>query len=322
MASKTYPTFHICGKYDGSIPVIRWLNKLHGVLRPHYPQVTAEVFFEVISILFVGEAGEAWEWLDFSPKFIEFIDKEKEPNAKDIEEFKHAVTKKFPRKKAENDTGNIQEDIQNLQQDPNESLNSYHERTQELLRRSNGRDDEGYENAQLTIPEKMILSIIIKSFIRAIRDHEVRTINLTKSTILSGSLKGAFERTKKAITTILQREEIERERIEQMELEHFRSQYLKEWCRPLGVSLAMRDQGQNRLLSKIQNFYENERNSWQIRYQSQPGNQCYYFSSKGAQMKIKEYQEGDRYLRSNKIQSEIISYKGCNGVHHRETKEM
>ncbi|RKF73289.1 hypothetical protein GcM3_094011 [Golovinomyces cichoracearum] len=38
-----------------------------------------------------------------------------------------------------------------------------------------------------------------------------------------------------------------------MELEHFRSQYLKEWGRPLGASLAMRDQ----------NHCENERNSWQ-----------------------------------------------------------
>ncbi|RKF78464.1 hypothetical protein GcC1_055043, partial [Golovinomyces cichoracearum] len=116
MATKTYPTFHICGKYDGSIPAIRWLNQLHGELRPHYTLVTADVFFEAISMLFVGEAGE---WLDSSPEFIEFIDKEKEPNAKDIEEFKQAVTKRFPRKKVESDVGNVQEDIQNLQQELN-----------------------------------------------------------------------------------------------------------------------------------------------------------------------------------------------------------
>ncbi|RKF73290.1 hypothetical protein GcM3_094011b [Golovinomyces cichoracearum] len=124
MATKTYPTFHICGKYDGSIPAIRWLNQLHGELGSHYTLVTAD-----------------------------FIDKEKEPNAKDIEEFKQAVTKRFPRKKVESDVGNVQEDIQNLQQELNESLDSYHERAQELLRRSNGRD-EGDENAPLSILEK------------------------------------------------------------------------------------------------------------------------------------------------------------------------
>lgn len=81
---------------------------------------------------------------------------------------------------------------------------------------------------QTSILERTILSIIIKSFVRGNRDDEVRNIILTKSTILSGSLKGAFERTKKAIVTISQREEIERERVERMELEHFRNYYLKQ----------------------------------------------------------------------------------------------
>ncbi|RKF65622.1 hypothetical protein OnM2_005018, partial [Erysiphe neolycopersici] len=117
MATNTYPTFHICGKYDGSIPATRWLNQLQGDLRLHYTQVTAVVFFEAVSMLFVGKAGE---WLDSLPEFTKFVDKEVEPSDKDMEEFKRAVMRRFPRKNVEVRVGNVQEDIQNFRQEPNE----------------------------------------------------------------------------------------------------------------------------------------------------------------------------------------------------------
>ncbi|RKF59570.1 hypothetical protein OnM2_059080 [Erysiphe neolycopersici] len=254
---RTYPTFQISGKFDGSMPAVRWLNQLICDLQPHYEKVTAEVFFEAISILFVGEAGDG---LDSSPEFTKFIDKEEEPNTKDMEDFKMAVMKRFPRKKLEKEVSNVQEDIQNLQQELNEPLNSYYDRAQELLRRSNGRDDQEAGTEPLSILERTILSIIIKSFVRGIRDNEVRTIILTKSTILSGSLRSAFEKTKKAIATISQREEIEKERIEKLELEHFRNQYLREWGRPLSAALAERNQGQGRPSYKNQNLVGYEGN--------------------------------------------------------------
>ncbi|RKF60700.1 hypothetical protein GcC1_163014 [Golovinomyces cichoracearum] len=64
--------------------------------------------------------------------------------------------------------GNVQKDIQNLKQEKTEALVSYHGRAQELLRRSNGRDEENDENSPLSILERTILSIIIKTFIRGI----------------------------------------------------------------------------------------------------------------------------------------------------------
>ncbi|RKF59012.1 hypothetical protein OnM2_063069 [Erysiphe neolycopersici] len=88
---------------------------------------------------------------------------------------------------------------------------------------------------------------------------------LTKSNILSGSLEGAFERTKKAIDTIKQKEEIEQERIERMELEHFRSHYLKQWGRPLSAALAERDLGMTQSRFKDYNIRDNEKRNLKYR---------------------------------------------------------
>ncbi|RKF55719.1 hypothetical protein OnM2_087021 [Erysiphe neolycopersici] len=68
-----------------------------------------------------------------------------------------------------------------------------------------------------------------------------------KSTVISGSLQGAFERIKKTLANIAQREGIERERIDRSDLEHFRSQYLVQWGRSLGAALAeMHNQQRNK----------------------------------------------------------------------------
>ncbi|KAI0993021.1 hypothetical protein K3495_g15163 [Podosphaera aphanis] len=121
--------------------------------------------------------------------------------------------------------GNVQEDIQNLKQGEGETLMAYHERAQDLLCRSNGRDDERDARSELSALEKTILSIIVKAFIRGIRDDNLRSMVMMKSKIFHGSLQGAYEKSIKTMESIKQRNDIEKERLERMELDHFREQY-------------------------------------------------------------------------------------------------
>ncbi|RKF76931.1 hypothetical protein GcM3_075013 [Golovinomyces cichoracearum] len=139
MSIRNYPTFLLCGKYDGWTPVIKWLHKLQMDFRPHCDVVTSEMFFETIKALFTGKAESL---LDSIPRFNQFTDQEQESKPSDVEEFKQALMKQFPKKLVgTTDDRNAQENIQNLRQEGEETLAEYHDRAQDLLRRSNGRDD-------------------------------------------------------------------------------------------------------------------------------------------------------------------------------------
>ncbi|RKF79818.1 hypothetical protein GcC1_042033, partial [Golovinomyces cichoracearum] len=171
MAARTYPTFQMCGKYDGSTPAMKWLHQLQMDFRPHYAVVTPDVFFEAIEVLFIGRAES---WLDSVPRLSKFTDQLEEPKEFDLEEFKQALKKKFPKKSVANmSDGNVQEDIQSLKQGEGETLMVYHERAQDLLRRSNGRDDASDNGLELSALEKTMLSIIVKAFIRGVRDDNL-----------------------------------------------------------------------------------------------------------------------------------------------------
>ncbi|RKF83370.1 hypothetical protein GcC1_003032 [Golovinomyces cichoracearum] len=189
--------------------------------------------------LYLSNRGRAENWLDSVPRFSKFTDQLEEPKEFDVEEFKQALKKNSPRKSLANmSDGNVQEDIQSLKQGEGETLMVYHERAQDLLRRSNGRDDASDNGLELSALEKTMLSIIVKAFIRGVRDNNLRSMIMMKSTILHGSLQGAYDKSKKAMECISQRNDIEKERLERMELDHFREQYQQQWGRPLSVALA------------------------------------------------------------------------------------
>ncbi|KAI0997172.1 hypothetical protein K3495_g11013 [Podosphaera aphanis] len=219
MSTQTHPTFQLCGKYDGSTLAIKWLHELQLEFRPNYAEVTPELFFEAIEVLFTGKAES---WLDSVSKFIRFTHQIAEPEQSDMEDFKQALMKQFPKASAGlTEDGNAQENIQNLRQGEKETLVGYHDRTQEFLQRSNRRDAGSDASQELSAIEKTMLSILVRAFIRGIRDDNLRSLIMKKSTIFHGSLQGAFETTKKAMANIAQREKIEKERLERIELDHF-----------------------------------------------------------------------------------------------------
>ncbi|RKF55718.1 hypothetical protein OnM2_087020, partial [Erysiphe neolycopersici] len=125
-------------------------------------EITPDIFFNAIKILSTGKAEDL---LDSLPQFTKFIDFEEQSKPVDVEEFKLAFKKQYPRKKVEVSNLNIQENIQNLKQEENKALTSFQERAQELLRGSNGRDDLGNTMTPLSILERFIISIFIKSFV-------------------------------------------------------------------------------------------------------------------------------------------------------------
>ncbi|RKF61139.1 hypothetical protein GcC1_159007 [Golovinomyces cichoracearum] len=236
--------------------------------RPHYDYVTPEIFFEAIEVLFTGKAES---WLDSIPQFNRFMDQEEEPRHIDMENFKQAWMKQSPKKSVEGmDDINAQENIQNLRQGEEETILEYHDRAQDLLRRSNGRDEGIRTQPELTAIERTMLSILVRAFVRGIRDDNLRSMIMMKSKIFHGSLQGAFEKTKKAMACIAQRKEIEIERLERTELDLFRKQYQKKWGQPLSVALAGVNQGRNQEdVGPSIRTYE-QRSSWQNQPTARP----------------------------------------------------
>ncbi|RKF61152.1 hypothetical protein GcC1_159011 [Golovinomyces cichoracearum] len=162
-----------------------------------------------IEVLFTGKTESL---LDSIPQFNRFTDQEEEPRHIDMENFKQVLMKQFPKKSVGGmDDINAQENFQNLRQGEEETLLKYHDRAQDLLRRSNGRDEGISTQPELMAIERTMLSILVRAFVRGIRDDNLRSMIMMKSTIFHGSLQGAFEKTKKATACISQREEIERE---------------------------------------------------------------------------------------------------------------
>lgn len=96
--------------------------------------------------------------MDSLTEFTKFVDKEVDPEERDVEAFKNAVIRRSPRKTVEAEVGYDQEDIHNLKQEENESLANYHGRAQELLRRSNGRDELCDNKTPLSIVRVFYLS--------------------------------------------------------------------------------------------------------------------------------------------------------------------
>ncbi|POS84218.1 hypothetical protein EPUL_004465, partial [Erysiphe pulchra] len=99
MSKNTFPTYQICEKFDDSKPAGRWLQQLQCDLEPYYADITPDIFFNAITILFTDKAED---WLDSSPQFTKFLHLEEKPKLSDVEEFKFAFKRQFLRKKVEN----------------------------------------------------------------------------------------------------------------------------------------------------------------------------------------------------------------------------
>ncbi|KAI0996300.1 hypothetical protein K3495_g11879, partial [Podosphaera aphanis] len=134
------------------------------------------------------------------------------------------------------DEGNVSVEINNLEQGPEESLRAYYGRSQELLRRSHGRDaPEG--GASLLAPiEAVVLSNIVAAFLGGLTDDSIRSTALARPNILSGSLRGAYNAAEEARATIEKLCSMERTRAEKKELEVFRNHYRKQYQQPLDAA--------------------------------------------------------------------------------------
>ncbi|KAI1003140.1 hypothetical protein K3495_g5063 [Podosphaera aphanis] len=165
---------------------------------------------------------------------VDFRDK---ATKEDMEEFKIAFQSEFPARNLNpRDEGNVSAEINNLEQGPEESLRAYYSRSQELLRKSHGRDaPEG--GASLLVPiEAVVLSNIVAAFLGGMTDDSIRSTVLARPKTLSESLRGAYDAAEEARATIEKLCRIEKTRVEEKELEVFRNHYRKQYQRPLDAA--------------------------------------------------------------------------------------
>ncbi|RKF82276.1 hypothetical protein GcC1_016041, partial [Golovinomyces cichoracearum] len=171
------------------------------------------------------------------------VDGRDKATKEDVEEFKIAFQAEFPARSLNvREEGNVSAEINSLEQGPEESLRAYYRRSQELLRRSHGRDAPEKGASLLAPIEAVSLSNIIATFLDGLVDDSIRSTVLARPNILSESLRGAYNAAEEAKSTIEKLNNMERIREERKELEIFRSHYRQQYQRPLDASRDFIDQ--------------------------------------------------------------------------------
>ncbi|TQS31332.1 hypothetical protein Golomagni_08390 [Golovinomyces magnicellulatus] len=121
------------------------------------------------------------------------VDSRDKATKEDVEEFKMAFQTEFPARSL-----NVREEGNG----PEESLRAYYGRSQELLRRSHGRDAPEKGASVLAPIEAVVLSNIVAAFLGGFTDDSIRSMVLARPNILSESLRGAYNAAEEAKSTI------------------------------------------------------------------------------------------------------------------------
>ncbi|RKF82278.1 hypothetical protein GcC1_016040, partial [Golovinomyces cichoracearum] len=136
--------YYKVGSVDGKKPASQWLARLAYERRRVGNKGTPEDFFEAVEILFEEDAAS---WLNFCSRYRRMVDE-------------------FPARSLNvREEGNVSAEINSLEQGPEESLRAYYGKSQELLRRSHGRDAPEKGASLLAPIEAVVLSNIIAAFL-------------------------------------------------------------------------------------------------------------------------------------------------------------
>ncbi|KAK6585463.1 hypothetical protein PZA11_002190 [Diplocarpon coronariae] len=239
----TLPKYELSGRFTGAEGnASRWLNRLqYDFKSAGYTTPDPEMFFEAIDILFEGQAAE---WLDSSAEFRAIIDEKENATVDHVANFKQALKAEYPTKVADHTENNIQYDIKNLAQNPDESLAAYYQRTTHLLRRAHGKDAGRLTTSPaLSSIEQVVLDSIIAAFIEGIHDDELRVAALSKSALSSGALWKALDVVKDAQNTLNTTREMEQRRQEKFETEQLRQLCHKQYGMSASAVLSLLNAG-------------------------------------------------------------------------------
>ncbi|KAK6584173.1 hypothetical protein PZA11_003903 [Diplocarpon coronariae] len=227
--------FALSGKFDGTnVTGARWVRRLNKDLQ-NSGHTTPSDFFEAVDILFEGKAAV---WLDSSPRWKPVTENLENATTKDVENFKKALDIQFKGISQDVPDTSLQSEIRNLSQGNDESLQSYYQRTQDLIVRGPCRDQllAGSGDEPLNKLETLYWSNIVTSFIEGLASAELRKNLVLKDVDTYCSLYRAYKEILSTQNNMKKLKEIEARAADRRELEQYRAMYNQ--GKPMSAGLA------------------------------------------------------------------------------------
>lgn len=167
------PQFAFCGTFSGkdNTSAAKWIKRLEFELTPYQDEngvIPARKFLSSIDLLLSDEAAE---WAEIDPDAIKLLTNP-DPTAQMVSTFKDLFQQRFPSKFAALPTKSLNQQLSELHQRADETIDAYYKRTCALMLRVGARDRLGEE--KLSLLEVSTLDSILKAFIKGLADDNIR----------------------------------------------------------------------------------------------------------------------------------------------------
>ncbi|KAI6247094.1 hypothetical protein HI914_05181 [Erysiphe necator] len=214
--SNRLPRFQRATDYSGDYPAKLWLSRLESDFEESgYDddiQIPPSLFIRAIEVLICGDAANK---LLSNPRMSRIIDNRKSAKLEDVQAVKLWLQSQYPGAVQPIYKGSILEELRELSQVDGETLEAYFERAMELLRYTGSRDQLIEENGD-SVPESEVCmrNVVAESFVRGIREEELREYVLDHADVGVLGLRKTYEATRNGARFLETRHRIARERQE------------------------------------------------------------------------------------------------------------
>ena len=172
------PTFAICGTFSGTngVPASRWLVKYNHEMKGYKTEdgsIPADTYLEFLNVLLTDDAAD---WAESHPDAVRLLN-EPEPTQATVDSFKALFCNRFPTKAVEITPVPFDIEVQDLRQNPEESLASYYRRTISIMQRVGLKDRQANNPVPLSSMapmESAMLDTVLRAFTRGLANPETR----------------------------------------------------------------------------------------------------------------------------------------------------
>ena len=167
------PTFSFCGTFSGKdgISAARWLKKVMWELEPYEVngQIHPKALLRSVDLLLTGEAATWAETFEEVSSLLSMVD----PHLETVTRFKNLFQARFPAKSYDSTPTSFDDELHDLTQMKDESIGSYYQRVLAMMHKVGGRDRNS-DGPLLTILESTMLEMVIRAFVKGLRDDDVQ----------------------------------------------------------------------------------------------------------------------------------------------------
>ena len=165
--------------------------------------------------------GEAAEWAEANPLVQVRINKP-DPTLEDVEALKTLLQDRFPQRLPETTTFNINTELESLKQQEDESLLVYYKRARSMMERV-GAKDRTESVTPLTPLEAAFLDTVMRSFVKGIRDMDIKRAAARGLTSATRSFSALYVIVEEARCTKTEIENLEAAEAKDAELQFYKN---------------------------------------------------------------------------------------------------